>query len=138
MNHKENSVRLTMHWQSERWHSVSALAVVFMVTVLGWARPALAEDVTPPDAVMPPTTELKGLADKMQQRLGDIPYTENQDYNFALLMRSVLQDELDIAENQMMHGADATLRSVAKEVASSRKKEIEKLDRWIEKFQKFN
>ena len=87
---------------------------------------------------MPPTTELKGLADKMQQRLGDIPYTENQDYNFALLMRSVLQDELDIAENQMMHGADATLRSVAKEVASSRKKEIEKLDRWIEKFQKFN
>lgn len=74
----------------------------------------------------------------MRQRLANIPYTENQDYNFAILMRSVLEDELDIAENQMMHGADPTLRSFAKEVVSSRKKEIEKLDRWIEKFQKFN
>lgn len=116
----------------------SAMAILCGMVMLGLRGQAFAQDTAPPDAAVPPATALKGLAGNMQQRLAAIPYTENQDYNYAILTRSVLQDELAIAENQIAHGEDPAMRSAAKEIAASRQKEIEKLDRWIDQFQKYN
>lgn len=129
----------TMPSERVRRSKASAVAILCITVMLGCSKQVFAQDNSaPPAAAVPPATELKGLGSNMQQRLAAIPYTENQDYNFAILTRSVLQDELAIAENQIVHGTDPVMRGTAKEIAASRQKEIEKLNRWIAQFQKYN
>lgn len=129
---------LTTHPENTQRARRNILAAIFVMGALGWGRRALAQNLASSTDATPSVSGLKGTADKMQRQLADIFYTENQDYNFAILMRDMFRGEVDVAENQLANGADPVMRNAAGKVVLSRKKEIEALDRWIERFQKFN
>lgn len=71
---------------------------------------------------------MKGMKDmQSMQATGDI------DHDFAMMMRMHHQNALDMASVELQQGKDPVLRSMAKEIIASQKKEIKEFDRWLAK-----
>ncbi len=57
--------------------------------------------------------------------------TGDPDQDFAAMMRVHHQGAIDMAQMQLKHGKDATMRSMAKGIIEAQQKEIKELDRWL-------
>ena len=69
----------------------------------------------------------------MKEIMGAMKMTGNTDYDFAVMMRMHHQGALDMAEAELKHGKDPTMRSMAKTIIAAQKKEIKQFDQWLDK-----
>ena len=58
------------------------------------------------------------------------------DHDFAMMMKMHHQSALDMANIQLQQGKDAKLRSMARDIIKSQKKEIKEFDKWLAKNEK--
>ena len=57
----------------------------------------------------------------------------NVDHDFAMMMKKHHESALDMAQVELQHGKDAKMRSMAKNIIASQKKEIKEFDQWLAK-----
>ena len=57
----------------------------------------------------------------------------NIDHDFAMMMKKHHESALDMAQLELQHGKDAKMRSMAKNIIASQKKEIKEFDQWLAK-----
>lgn len=57
----------------------------------------------------------------------------NIDHDFAMMMKQHHESALDMAQVELQHGKDAKMRSMAKKIIESQKKEIKEFDQWLAK-----
>ena len=57
----------------------------------------------------------------------------NVDHDFAMMMKKHHQSAVDMAQVELEHGKDAKMRSMAKNIIASQKKEIKEFDQWLAK-----
>ena len=69
----------------------------------------------------------------MKEIMGAMKMTGNTDYDFAVMMRMHHQGALDMAEAELKHGKDPTMRSMAKTIIAAQKKEIKQFAQWLDK-----
>lgn len=69
----------------------------------------------------------------MKGKMGSMQMTGDADYDFASMMRMHHENGVEMAEAELLHGKDATLKKMAKEIVDSQKKEIREFDQWLEK-----
>ena len=80
----------------------------------------------------------KKAVKRLTERMGAFEFTDNADYNFAMIARMQCQADIDIAKVELEHGKEPTLRSMAAGIIRSQEKEIKQLDRWLALFEKFD
>ena len=71
---------------------------------------------------------MKGMKD-----MGSMKSSGNVDHDFATMMKMHHQSALDMAEVELQKGKDPTMRSMAKKIIESQKKEIKEFDQWLAK-----
>ena len=72
----------------------------------------------------------KPMMDSMQQ-MQSMPMTGDMDHDFVMMMREHHQSALDMAQAELEHGKDPKIRSMAKKIITSQKKEIAQFDQWL-------
>lgn len=70
--------------------------------------------------------------ESMHQKMGTMKMSDNADYDFAMMMRMHHQGALEMAQAELDKGKDPVMRSTAKRIITSQKKEIMQFDRWLE------
>ena len=71
---------------------------------------------------------MKGMKD-----MEAIKSSGNIDHDFAVMMKMHHQSALDMAEVELQQGKDPKMRSMAKKIIESQKKEIKAFDQWLAK-----
>ncbi len=71
---------------------------------------------------------MKGMKD-----MGAMKSNGNIDHDFAMMMKMHHQSALDMAEVELQQGKDPKMRSMAKKIIESQKKEIKEFDQWLAK-----
>lgn len=71
---------------------------------------------------------MKGMKD-----MGAMKSSGNVDNDFAMMMKKHHESALDMAQVELQHGKDAKMRSMAKKIIESQKKEIKEFDQWLAK-----
>ncbi len=71
---------------------------------------------------------MKGMKD-----MGAMKSSGNIDHDFAMMMKMHHQSALDMAEVELQQGKDPKMRSMAKKIIESQKKEIKEFDQWLAK-----
>lgn len=71
---------------------------------------------------------MKGMKD-----MGAMKSSGNVDHDFAMMMKMHHQSALDMAEVELQQGKDPKMRSMAKKIIESQKKEIKEFDQWLAK-----
>ncbi len=61
----------------------------------------------------------------------------NIDHDFAMMMKKHHESALDMAQVELQHGKDTKMRSMAKKIIESQKKEIKEFDQWLAKRKHF-
>ena len=79
------------------------------------------------DGAMDMKSMMQNGAGKMQS----MQMTGNVDLDFAMMMRMHHQGAIDMAEMELQKGKDAEMKSMAKMIIESQKKEIAKFDKFI-------
>lgn len=57
----------------------------------------------------------------------------NVDHDFAMMMKKHHENALDMAQIELQNGKDEKMRSMAKNIIESQKKEIKEFDQWLAK-----
>ena len=83
-------------------------------------------------SMMEPTDMSKATA-KMHEKMTAMPMTGNQDMDFAMMMKVHHEGAIEMAQAELDHGKDPTMRASAKKIISAQKKEIVEFDRWMSK-----
>jgi len=71
---------------------------------------------------------MKGMKD-----MESMPMTGDIDHDFAMMMKKHHESAVEMANVELKHGKDATLRNMAKDIIKSQKKEINEFDQWLAK-----
>ena len=71
---------------------------------------------------------MKGMKD-----MGAMKSSGNTDHDFAMMMKKHHESALDMAQVELQHGKDEKMRSMAKKIIESQKKEIKEFDEWLAK-----
>ena len=71
---------------------------------------------------------MKGMKD-----MESMKSSGNVDHDFAMMMKKHHESALDMAQVELQHGKDAKMRSMAKNIIESQKKEIKEFDEWLAK-----
>ena len=71
---------------------------------------------------------MKGMKD-----MESMPMTGDMDHDFAMMMKKHHESAVEMANVELKHGKDATLRKMAKDIIKSQKKEINEFDQWLAK-----
>ena len=83
-------------------------------------------------SMMEPTEMSKAMA-KMHDKMTAMPMTGNQDMDFAMMMKAHHEGAIEMAQAELDHGKDPTMRVSAKKIISAQKKEIVEFERWMSK-----
>jgi len=71
---------------------------------------------------------MKGMKD-----MGAMKSSGDIDHDFAMMMKMHHESALDMAEVELQQGKDPKMRSMAKKIIESQKKEIKEFDQWLAK-----
>ena len=71
---------------------------------------------------------MKGMKDMVS-----MPMTGDMDHDFAMMMKKHHESAVEMANVELKHGKEATLRSMAKDIIKSQKNEIKEFDQWLAK-----
>lgn len=77
--------------------------------------------------------DMKAMMKGMNDKMAGMAMTGNHDVDFAQMMRIHHQGAIDMAEMELKHGKDASMRKMAQEVIKAQKKEIATIDRFLAK-----
>ena len=128
------------------WHGGAAAIVAVIMSGCPFLGSALAADKMAPmskeqhesmmakggaksmDSMDMHKSMMKGMKD-----MGSMKSTGDTDRDFAMMMKMHHQSALDMANVELQQGKDAKLRSMAKNIISSQKKEIKEFDQWLAK-----
>jgi uncharacterized protein (DUF305 family) len=77
--------------------------------------------------------DMKAMMKGMNDKMAGMIMTGNHDVDFAQMMRIHHQGAIDMAEMELKHGKDASMRKMAQEVIKAQKKEIATIDRFLAK-----
>ena len=77
------------------------------------------------------SADMRGMMMKGMMEMDAMSMTGDTDRDFAAMMRIHHQGAVDMAEAELHHGKDATMRGMAKKIIDSQKKEIKEFDRWL-------
>ena len=79
------------------------------------------------------SADMRGMMMKGMKEMDVMPMTGDTDRDFAAMMRIHHQGAVDMAQAELQHGKDATMRGMAKKIIDSQKKEIKEFDQWLAK-----
>jgi len=118
--------------------TLAALFVLGVPTlVMAESSPKANTDTTMPARASAETERPKmGMSksmEEMNKKMSGMTMTGNQDYDFAMMMRMHHQGAIDMAQMELDMGKDPAMRSAAKKIIASQKKEIAQFDQWIAK-----
>ncbi len=111
--------------------ALSAPAAVAQDTKPAAAKPAMGMDTPKSMSSMDMPMHksmMKGMKDMEAMKSSG-----NVDHDFAMMMKKHHESALDMAQVELQHGKDAKMRSMAKSIIESQKKEIKEFDQWLAK-----
>lgn len=111
-------------WEGKALAIVAAAIVGF--TILGNAQAAEKDGPMVMGSMEMHQSMMKGM-----KEMETMPATGDTDYDFAMMMKKHHQSALDMAGIELQKGKDPTLRSMAKAIITSQKKEIKEFDQWL-------
>ena len=79
------------------------------------------------------TSNYKEMMGKMQTKMSSMTMSGNADMDFAMMMREHHQGAIEMAQMELANGKDPVMKSAAKKIIASQKKEIAEFDRWMSK-----
>lgn len=77
--------------------------------------------------------DMKGMMKDMNDKMSSMQMSGDQDVDFAMMMRMHHQGAIDMAEMELKAGKAPEMKSMAKSIVSSQKKEIAKIDKFLAK-----
>lgn len=83
------------------------------------------------DAAESDWSELNSSMEKMQVAMAPVEPSGNSDVDFVRLMLPHHQAAIDMAEAQLLHGADPQMRRLAQEIITDQRSEIELMQLWL-------
>jgi uncharacterized protein (DUF305 family) len=83
------------------------------------------------DAAESDWSELHSSMEKMQVAMAPVEPSGNSDVDFVRLMLPHHQAAIDMAEAQLLHGADPQMRRLAQEIITDQRSEIELMQLWL-------
>lgn len=117
---------------------------LFLTLALLAAGPALAQPkpapsmgshagmASGPAAASPDASMMDSMA-KMNQAMSSAPMTGDPDHDFVAMMIPHHQGAIDMANFELQHGKDPTLRKLAHDVVTAQDKEIAVMKGWLAK-----
>ncbi len=75
--------------------------------------------------------DMKAMMGSMNEKMSAMPMSGNTDVDFAAMMRVHHQGAINMAEAELKTGKNARMRTMAKNIISAQKKEIEQLDKFL-------
>lgn len=88
------------------------------------------------DTVTRHATTFSTAVHQLTNDLNQIPITGNADRDFAVLLKSIHQGSVDLAQAQLRTGKDNTLKKMAQSIAGIRKTEITTLENFVDSVKK--
>ena len=77
--------------------------------------------------------DMKGMMKDMNDKMSSMQMSGDQDVDFAMMMRVHHQGAINMAEMELKAGKEPEMKSMAKNVISSQKREIAKIDKFLAK-----
>ena len=77
--------------------------------------------------------DMKAMMEQGHKQMMSMPMTGKPDVDFAMMMREHHQGALTMAEMELKDGKDPGMRSMAKKIIASQKKEIAQFDAFLAK-----
>jgi uncharacterized protein (DUF305 family) len=77
--------------------------------------------------------DMKGMMKDMNDKMFSMQMSGDQDVDFAMMMRMHHQGAIDMAEMELKAGKEPDMKSMARNVISSQKKEIARIDKFLAK-----
>lgn len=117
---------------------IAAIALAAMLALsAAHAQPAKGGSTAMPGmpmqgAAMAPG-DMKGMMKDMNDKMSSMQMSGDQDIDFAMMMRMHHQGAINMAEMELKAGKEPEMKSMAKNVISSQKKEITRIDKFLAK-----
>ena len=83
------------------------------------------------DAISTDSMDMHKSMMKGMKEMEAMKSSGNADHDFATMMKKHHESALDMAQVELQHGKDAKMRSMAKKIIESQKKEIKEFDQWL-------
>jgi uncharacterized protein (DUF305 family) len=75
--------------------------------------------------------DMKSMMKDMNDKMGSMPMSGNQDVDFAMMMRMHHQGAIDMAQAELKVGKEPKMRKMAKDIVAAQKKEIAEIDKFL-------
>ncbi|HZY19212.1 MAG TPA: DUF305 domain-containing protein [Ramlibacter sp.] len=75
--------------------------------------------------------DMHAMMKKNDEAMAAMPSTGDVDVDFAMMMKVHHQGAIDMAQHQLRHGKDATMKAMAREIIAAQKKEIAAFDAFL-------
>ncbi len=108
-------------------------ASLSLLVVVGNAQTAAPQAAGKANAHQGHSMDMQQSMDKMSRQMSETPMSGDVDRDFAVMMRIHHEGAIDMARAQLASGKDAQMRKLAQEIIAAQKKEIELIDRWLQK-----
>lgn len=117
---------------------IAAIVLAMMLALpAAHAQPAKAGSAAMPSAPMQGAAmapgDMKGMMKDMNDKMSSMQMSGDQDVDFAMMMRMHHQGAINMAEMELKAGKEPEMKSMARNVISSQKKEIAKIDKFLAK-----
>ena len=117
---------------------VAALAAAAtLLQPLAQAQPAKPASPMPAMAASSPMSmpaggmDMKSMMKDMNDKMGSMTMSGNQDVDFATMMRMHHQGAIDMAQVELKSGKEPKMRKMAKDIVAAQKKEIAEIDKFL-------
>ncbi|MDP3759711.1 MAG: DUF305 domain-containing protein [Ramlibacter sp.] len=117
---------------------IAAIVLAMMLALpAAHAQPAKAGSAAMPSAPMQGAAmapgDMKGMMKDMNDKMSSMQMSGDQDVDFAMMMRMHHQGAISMAEMELKAGKEPEMKSMARNVISSQRKEIAKIDKFLAK-----
>lgn len=111
--------------------ALTAPAAIAQDTKPTAAKPAMSMDM--PKSMSSMDMPMHKAMMKGMKDMEGMKSSGNVDHDFAMMMKKHHESALEMAQAELQHGKDAKMRSMAKNIIESQKKEIKEFDQWLAK-----
>jgi uncharacterized protein (DUF305 family) len=132
-------IRISVTAQAARHIASAMTAIAFGATAAFAQTTAPAPSSDTPAMAMPAAksmmqrTDMARSMERMHQKMSAMSMTGDPDMDFAMMMKAHHEGALDMAQAELDHGKNPTMRASAKKIITAQKKEIAEFDRWMAK-----
>ena len=113
------------------------VATIFAMLILGFPLSGVANAADKSEGKTMDSAEMHKMEmQKSMKGMNDMesmPMTGDMDHDFAMMMKKHHESAVEMANVELKHGKDPTLRRMAKDIIKSQKNEIKQFDQWLAK-----